>query len=119
MCSGQTTKETSSIIHGLISTILAQEEHPMLHLRTPIKTMVSTGTMPRTPVMISRGTMPRTPTMVSTGTMPRTPSSTVSSHAPVNETIDLVSPTEEEETIELSSPDTPTGAGSLSHNSPQ
>ena len=122
ICSlGQTTREASLTIHGLIGTIVEQE-HETIDLRSPAKTMVSTGTMPRTPTMKSAGTMPKTPLTKSTGTMPQTPTTTTAAAAATSffvssdQTIDLVSPTIE--TIDLCSPERPTAGTSSPASSP-
>jgi len=130
---GQTTKEASAAIHGLMNTIMEQE-HDTIGFRsirpttiststmpkTPVK-MVSTGTMPRTPTVKSTGTMSNTPTVKSTGTMPKTPITTIDLvSSPTIEIIDLVTPTRE--VIDLCTPTTPTNAGSphsQPHLSPQ
>ncbi|CAF1435315.1 unnamed protein product, partial [Rotaria sordida] len=72
---------SSTIIHDLISTITEEKREIMIGSHSPPKTtMISTGTMPKTPtIMISTGTMPKTPTkMISTGTMPKTPTMMIS-----------------------------------------
>ena len=83
---GQTTHDASLSIYGLIDEIVERQPQ-IIRLGSPRTNMVSTGTMPKTPVkmtsfatmprtppgMKSTGTMPTTPTMVSTGTMPETP----------------------------------------------
>ena len=107
---GQTTKETSSSIQGLLSRIVQQEEHPIIDLRTPTKTMVSTGTMPRTPIMKSVGTMPRTPAMASTGTMPRTPAMASTGTMPKTPFAAATSSVSTIDIIDLCSPSKPSTA---------
>ena len=133
---GQTSHEASSTMRSLINTIL-EREPGVIHAGGAKKIMVSTGTMPMTPIkmlssatmprtpnqMTSIGTMPKTPTIVSTGTMPKTPtrpatttSFSVSDNEPIvlssptPSIIDLVSPTVE--TIDLCSQSTPTNTDS-------
>ncbi|CAF1382167.1 unnamed protein product [Adineta steineri] len=67
---GQTTRVVSSLVDGLIDTISTEQ----------VPTMISIGTMPKTPIkMKSTGTMSTTPTATkSTGTMPKTPIATKS-----------------------------------------
>ena len=73
---GQTTKDASSAIHGVINTIV-NDEHQIIDLTSPtIPVIISTGTEPITPIMVSTGTMPTTPTMASRGIMPITPTNT-------------------------------------------
>ena len=135
LCSliGQTTQDASSTVYRMLDTILEQQSET-IRSDSGNKTMVSTGTMPRTPVkMVSFGTMPSTPTaltstgtmpgtplMASTGTMPKTPTGLVTAATSFSlsdhGTIDLCSPTMPvidhvspgSETIDLCSPATPT-----------
>ena len=74
---GQTTRDASSTVYRMINTILERQPET-IRLSSSNREMVSTGTMPRTPVkMVSLGTMPQTPTgLTSTGTMPGTPTMT-------------------------------------------
>ena len=113
LCSaiGQTARDASLTVHGMIDTLL-ERQPTNLRLRSAMTTMVSTGTDPKTPIkMTSFGTMPKTPVAAT---------ATSSLSVSANEIIDLSSPTlsatdpqsPSGETIDLCTPNTPTNTGS-------
>jgi hypothetical protein len=118
---GRTTTEASSTVYRMVDTIVERQPET-IRLESPKPTMVSTGTMPMTPVkMVSFGTMPGTPTgMASIGTTPSKPTPLVATTTSLSLTdrdiIDLCTPTlpvvdnvsPSTEIIDLCTPSTPT-----------